>query len=79
MSKSQCYLFNFLYSLPSPCYEGETESTEKISEFNAYEDENIPEACFGPQRSSHRNSLIQTLAQMDNRILVRFVSEQVLF
>ena len=78
MSKLICY-FHFLYSIPSPCSERETESNEKINEFEAYEDENIPEPYIGPQHLSHRNSLIQTLAQMDNRIPVRFVSEQVLF
>ena len=71
--------FYFLYSIPSPCSEREIESTEKINEFEAYDDENIPEPCFVPQHLSHRNSVIQTLAQLDNRIPVRFVSEQVLF
>ena len=55
------------------------ENSASINELEANEDDYTPEPPFGPQHSAHRNSIIQTLAQMDNRIPVRFVSEQFLY
>ena len=55
------------------------ENSASINELEANEDDYSPEPPFGPQHSAHRNSIIQTLAQMDNRIPVRFVSEQFLY
>ena len=71
--------FYFIYSVPIPCSESGAVSTEKINEMEPNGDENIPEPSFVPHHLSHRDSVIQTLAQMDNRIPLRFVSEQVLF
>ena len=52
---------------------------EEINEYQPKEEENSSASFLSHQQSPNRNSVIRTLAQIDNRIPLRFVSEQFLY